>query len=84
VNREPVLEDALIFLGHQTSLKQLLRDRSLAKLIFCNVHIKLYGVCVEIYWNRESLSLSSSVPLKVLEMWALVPLEFLAAPSVHY
>ena len=26
------------------------------------------------YWNRKSLSLSGSVPLKVLRMWALVPL----------
>jgi len=34
------------------------------------------------HWNRKLLSLLGSVPLKVLGMWALVPLELVLNPGV--
>ena len=34
------------------------------------------------HWNKKLLSLSGSVPLKVLGMWALVPLELVLGPGV--
>ena len=35
-----------------------------------------------LHWNRKLLSLSDSVLLKVLEMWALVPLELVLSAGV--
>ena len=35
-----------------------------------------------LHWNRKLLSLSGLVPLKVLVMWALVPLELVLDPGV--
>ena len=35
-----------------------------------------------LHWNRKLLSLSGSVPLKVLGMWALVSLELVLGPEV--
>ena len=35
-----------------------------------------------LHWNRKLLSLLGSVPLKVSEMWALVPLELVLGPEV--